>query len=762
MTYRLLSVARIELAEAAKYYAAQSRGLGFEFMDEFDAVVERIMRLPEGWKRVGTRHRRCPVSAFPIRRALLSTTFRDHGLRSDFPEARSRENQSTNPKYMTASQVLDLTAAPRSVGECGGPGEASGHHRRWENNHAYHKEGREVQGLSWRHRWMGQKVSQSSFRRVRLFAIGAMKLACVEKLGASAGHGLHLVRRALLAAAACASMHCACCWGEGREAEIQARLDEAIRGGAREVVLPSGTVRLGAPIRIRDARDLEIRGEGTTLVLGFTGGTAIQVYACSNLALRGFTLDSDPLPFTQGTVISKDAGARTCEFRVHDGYPSLTEDYLITHIHLFEAKRARWKESAPDIYARRVVALDPRRGRIEFGGRAEDFEAVAIGDRIVLNKRDGGGIRMDRCEDVRVEGLTFLSAPGGAVLARYMRGNNRFTYDVRPGPPPRGASEPRLMSTCADAFNYAYARRGPVLEKCRFSFMGDDSVNLHGFTLLVLRAIGQNELLVGWPYARESAEWVVAPGDTARWLRVGNYAVAGEAPVESFVWEPKPDPELQARIDAFWARTAKGRGAVFRLKVARPLGAPEGDVIDLPGSSAPEFRIADCEFADHRARGARIMAQRGIIEDCVFLRTKQAAITLGPEYVFWRESGWVQDVAIRGNRIEDCGLSPDMTRASACTLGAISIFARKEDAKSTQPFAADNRRLTIENNTIRGCAVAAIWVRCANDLAIRNNTISRVNLSEAIGAGADAGFDVRGPIDARGVGNARVEGNRVE
>lgn len=65
MRYRLLSVARSELAEAAKYYEAQSRGLGFEFMDEFDAVVKRIVRLPEGWKRVGTRHRRCLFRRFP-------------------------------------------------------------------------------------------------------------------------------------------------------------------------------------------------------------------------------------------------------------------------------------------------------------------------------------------------------------------------------------------------------------------------------------------------------------------------------------------------------------------------------------------------------------------------------------------------------------------------------------------------------------------------------------------------------------------------
>lgn len=566
---------------------------------------------------------------------------------------------------------------------------------------------------------------------------------------------------AVLAVALHTALACASPANEGSAAGIQSQIDEAIRTGAPEFVLPPGRIPIETPLRIRNARNLSIRGDQTTLVLRFTRGTALQIHGCSNLTLRGFTVDSDPLPFTQGTILSKNAQSRSCDFRIHQGYPPLTEDYLVDHLHLFDAKVPRWKQTAPDIYPKRLVVLDPGHGRIEFGARTNDFAAIDPGDRIVLNMRDGAGIRFDRCEDVRIDGLTFLSAPGCAVLARYMRGDNRFTYDVRPGPPPPGTQEPRLMSTCADAFNYAYARRGPTLARCRFSFMGDDSVNLHGFTLLVLRAVSPTELLVAWPYTRESAEWVVAPGDPARWLRAGNYAVAGRAPVTSFVFEPKPDPAFQPRIDAFWPRTAKGRGAVFRLKLAAPLPAPEGDAIDLPASSAPDFRIASCEFADHRARGARIMASRGVIEDNVFLRLKQAAITLGPEYVFWRESGWVEDVAVRGNRIEDCGLSPDMWRPSSCTLGAISVFARTEALPSTPAFASDNRRILIEANTIRGCAVAGIWARCATDLIARKNTLSRVNMQPANGAGAAAGFDLIGPIDVRGVTNARVEDNTV-
>ncbi|MBM3883340.1 MAG: type II toxin-antitoxin system RelE/ParE family toxin [Verrucomicrobia bacterium] len=65
MNYRLLSIADAELAEAARWYETQAPGLGQEFLDEFEAVMDRIMRFPEAWRRIGTRHRRCLLRRFP-------------------------------------------------------------------------------------------------------------------------------------------------------------------------------------------------------------------------------------------------------------------------------------------------------------------------------------------------------------------------------------------------------------------------------------------------------------------------------------------------------------------------------------------------------------------------------------------------------------------------------------------------------------------------------------------------------------------------
>lgn len=65
MKYRLLSVAEAELAEAARWYENQTAGLGQEFLDEFEAAMNRIMCFPEAWAKIGARHRRCLFRSFP-------------------------------------------------------------------------------------------------------------------------------------------------------------------------------------------------------------------------------------------------------------------------------------------------------------------------------------------------------------------------------------------------------------------------------------------------------------------------------------------------------------------------------------------------------------------------------------------------------------------------------------------------------------------------------------------------------------------------
>jgi hypothetical protein len=309
-------------------------------------------------------------------------------------------------------------------------------------------------------------------------------------------------------------------------------------------------------------------------------------------------------------------------------------------------------------------------------------ELIEIGDRLVLTIRSGSAIRMNDCENVRIEDVTFLAAPGCAYLGRYMRGDNYYRYTIKPGPPPAGASEPRLISTCADGLNIAFATKGPTIEGCRFSFMGDDFVNLHGATFVVVDRKAATELLVAWPYSREYLATVNPQGAIVRRLRPGDYAVLQTARLTGFDPIRERTAEHVEMIHRVWPRNERGRGTVFRLTLAEPLSAEPGDFLDIPASNAPGFVIRDCLFEDHRARGLRIMASHGVIERNTFRRLKMSAITLGAEYEFWREAGWVEDVTIRDNTIEDVGRDGAILSSGAYVMGAISVFGRTDQGWS--------------------------------------------------------------------------------
>ncbi|MHC4402558.1 MAG: right-handed parallel beta-helix repeat-containing protein [Planctomycetota bacterium] len=543
---------------------------------------------------------------------------------------------------------------------------------------------------------------------------------------------------------------------------VQEMLDRAIERHAAKVVLPTGRVEVRGKLRVNGAEDLVIEGQGTILVFSDYDGTSWSFNSCRNVTLRGFAVDYDPLPFVQGRITGRSDDGKQYDFKVSAGYPGLRKEDAEHHrqAYIFEPDQHRWKPWVPDLYARRVEIVDQQHGRFIMGYAPTYHHLIEVGDRIVLTIRSGGAIRMNDCENVRIEDVTFLAAPGSAYLGRYMRGDNYYRYTIRPGRPPLGATEPRLISTCADGLNIAFATKGPTIEGCKFSFMGDDSVNLHGVTFAVLQRGEPKELLVAWPYSSEYLATVIPKGATVRWLRPGNYEVLGTAKLTGFAPIKERRQEHLDVIHEVWPRNPEGRGTVFRLILAEPLSAEPGDFLDIPASNAPGFVIRDCVFEDHRARGLRIMASHGVIERNMFRRLKLSAVTVGAEYEFWREAGWVEDITVRNNTIEDVGRDGAIHGSGAYVLGAISVFGRT-DRQSQLPLWPGNRRIVIEGNTIRDCPAAGIFVAAAKDVEIRRNRLENCFFRPGESAGVGRGIDLRGPIDSRHAQDVALEGNEI-
>jgi toxin ParE1/3/4 len=65
MNVEFLEPAQAEFIEAVNYYNAQAEGLGFEFSEEIQVTIARIIECPEAWSFASKRTRRCRTKRFP-------------------------------------------------------------------------------------------------------------------------------------------------------------------------------------------------------------------------------------------------------------------------------------------------------------------------------------------------------------------------------------------------------------------------------------------------------------------------------------------------------------------------------------------------------------------------------------------------------------------------------------------------------------------------------------------------------------------------
>ena len=65
MKIEFLEAAEIELDEAFKWYEAQQKNLGMQFLTEFDAAIRRISAYPKSYALLENGVRRCLIKRFP-------------------------------------------------------------------------------------------------------------------------------------------------------------------------------------------------------------------------------------------------------------------------------------------------------------------------------------------------------------------------------------------------------------------------------------------------------------------------------------------------------------------------------------------------------------------------------------------------------------------------------------------------------------------------------------------------------------------------
>ncbi len=502
-----------------------------------------------------------------------------------------------------------------------------------------------------------------------------------------------------------------------RSEDLRAWIAEALATGRKRIVIPEGRYRVNAEhgrhLAFRDLSNVEIIAYDVELVCTSTVA-ALAFDRCSNVTVRGLTIDYDPLPFTQGRIVSIEPDKSSMVFEVADGYP---EDQLEERVQIYdpdsgELRRgdARWRSE--------IEPLGDRRYRVAKSGDYE-FQPLRdteqVGDILVTNNRSGGpgpphAVVSRNCTGMRFEDLTLHTSPCFGFLETDCDASTYIHCAIDRRAPEDDFVKralPRMRSLNADAFHSKDAARGPAIIACTARYHGDDCVNINGRYHYVSRSTDRQLRVAVLDHLK------FKPGDPVEFL-----PYSGPRPPDAQVVEIRPDPAPLDAAEADFIRKLRmdeGHRAKllsqqarwFTITLDREVALPQGSMICCPSRLGNGFTVADCNFGHNRSRGILIKSSRGRIASNRISHSRMAAVLITPEY-WWMEGGISSDVVVQNNVIK------------GCLETSIQVLAPGGDRRPLP--AGAHRNISILNNRIEDGPWPLVRVTSTENPTIEGNT----------------------------------------
>ncbi len=460
-------------------------------------------------------------------------------------------------------------------------------------------------------------------------------------------------------------------------------------------------------LHIKNATNLTINGQGSTLVITDPNIGAVSMDNCSHIALKNFKIDYDPLPFTQGTITEVNLEEYWFEMKLDDGYPEPTG------IHFQRAKdlyfgnwgltlrdegngRVRygpaavfadkWERTAGVSPARTWRFYPPATGD-QYSLQNSPLQASGLkkGDRFVYMARNWSqAVAAKYCDHILWEGITIHTSPG---LDFYPRGTSNHTIrdcHVKP-------LEGRIFSATSDGIHARGSRGNLLIENCSFDGMADDGINIHSSALSVKKQTAPNQ------FVAKKHTYSVRVGDKLRLVRSETAACLMDTTVTAV-----------EDLGEGWKVTVAD--TLPKLATGEGFGASD-NFYNLSESATP-FIIRNCHFKNFRGRGVLVSGIGGIVENCTFEQPEGWSVVLHYESARWAEGPLAHDLVIRNNTFYGKGSADHAAIRS-------EITARTESGPEGRPF----HTIRIEGNRFHDYAQPVMDIHHARDITIRDNRI---------------------------------------
>lgn len=494
---------------------------------------------------------------------------------------------------------------------------------------------------------------------------------------------------------------------DGRK--LLSNLDIAIKNGDKKFVAEKGDYRFGETKPVPGGHMAHIVLEGISdLTIDFNGSTlwferhayAFNLTRCRNLSIKNVNMDWNPLPYTQGHILEIDNANNILKVKLDHGYSLVTPEFshMPEGAHLppiagytFNPETKRFVPGMPYFRVLPFFGQNPDDDIYNlnvFVGYGLSLEKLPIqkGDLITLNLRGGGCFLSAHCSDLLFEDITIYSCPSFAFNECAGNGGNvyrRCNILLRPG-------TNRLLACNADAFHSTFQERGPVLENCKAQSVADDFLNVNNCIGNIIEQKSSNSLFtdsVAWrpvEMLRSSLTFAFFASEDLTLL--GKRKTIGFEKISDYRYLVKLDSSITLPPKAFYL---------------------------VEEYSAAGTIVRGCTFVNGKFRGLLLQSADSLVEDNTFEWLLGPAISLQPEFEYWKNGTHTRHSRIINNRIADTCLG-----YAAKPWGAIDI-----ETPGNLDTTRWQKNIFIENNTIENSGYSAIRIHGAEGVAIRHNTI---------------------------------------
>jgi hypothetical protein len=516
---------------------------------------------------------------------------------------------------------------------------------------------------------------------------------------------------------------------------------DAYRAKRGSVVIPAGSYRIApdpsaaSHLTFHDMADFEINARGVELICTDVTRGGIEFVNCRNIRFHGATIGYEVPPFTQGTIEAIASDRSWFDLRIDAGYPANFDDpkyFPAAPVGcLFDARSRRLKSGTYDIGAGKVERLGESLFRLYGKGHE------SVGDLAAFRGSGRPNILLMNCGQMDIREVTIHNSGMFGVVENLGDGGNRYSVEIRRGPPPFGARNEPLYSTSADGFHSGSMRNGPVLENCSFEGMPDDGIAIHGFYSLVLSAAGDRLVINKSSFKA---------GDPLLLFDLAG-SPAGEAVVTAVT--PAPDFRNTRQSQRATLTPNSAAGPYFEILLDRNLAAGFDYMCSNPAALGSGYILRNNSIRNHRGRAILLKAHNGLVEGNTIDGSSISGIVLSPEFR-WNEACYSRSVTIRNNVVRNL---PDDLRS----CGAIVIAALIDRAVPGY----GHRHIVLEDNRIENVNGVNLLITSAADVTVRNNHFINAQRVAGPTGGAAWGEDSGALVYVTEAKDVRIEGNTV-